>query len=212
MWAVATGVCALAAGAFTISFSSLNDLAVASGIDVQLSFLWPLIVDGFILVATAAAFALKSRGPSVTWYPWAALVLFSAVSVAGNALHAAQVAHVTVPIAVATVVSSVPAVALLVATHLLVVIAGPVRLESSFVDVAAVAGSAVDIPQAPEPENMALVASRLAQMRSSGQAITASVIAEVEGVSVRTGRRRLGVFRERFPELFETSGRDAAGS
>jgi len=31
------------------------------------------------------------------------------------------------------------------------------------------------------------------------------VIAEIEGVSARTGRRRLESFRDKFPDLFETT-------
>lgn len=117
------GVVGLALGGFTLSFASLRDLAVASGLLPQLAFLWPLIVDGFIVVATAAAFRLKPKGPRVTWYPWAALLGFAAVSVAGNALHAAENPDRTVSVWVATVVSAVPAVALLVASHLLLVMA-----------------------------------------------------------------------------------------
>ncbi|HEY5224701.1 MAG TPA: DUF2637 domain-containing protein, partial [Microbacteriaceae bacterium] len=83
-WATALGVVGLALGGFVLSFQALRDLAVRSGIDPTLAFLWPLIVDGFIVVATAAAFALKRRGRRVTWYPWVALMLFSAISVAGN--------------------------------------------------------------------------------------------------------------------------------
>lgn len=118
--ACAVGVAGLAAGGFTLSFAALRDLAIASGIDADLAFIWPLIADGFIIVATGAAYVLGRRGRRVVWYPWAALVLFSAVSVAGNALHASK-AEISVPLAVATAVSAVPAIALLIASHLLVV-------------------------------------------------------------------------------------------
>jgi|GEM_PF-1143352 len=122
-WTVAIAVVALAAGAFTLSFAALRDLAAAAGIDHGLSFLWPLIVDGFIVVATLSAFSLRDRGPATTWYPWAALVLFAGLSVAGNALHMTTLPPelVTVPQWIAVVVSSVPAIALLIASHLLVV-------------------------------------------------------------------------------------------
>jgi len=80
-------------------------------------------VDGFIVVATAAAFRLRHAGRRVTWYPWTALALFAAVSVSGNAIHAASSDGRSVAVWIATVVSAVPAVALLVASHLLVVMA-----------------------------------------------------------------------------------------
>lgn len=130
-----TGVAGLAGCGFTLSFASLRDLAVASGILPELAFLWPLVVDGFIVVATAAAFRLKDKGPRVTWYPWAALIAFAAVSVAGNALHAADSSTRTVAVWVATVVSAVPAVALLVASHLLAVMAEHGRTSQPDADV-----------------------------------------------------------------------------
>lgn len=139
------GVVGLALGGFTLSFASLRDLAVASGLLPELAFLWPLIVDGFIVVATAAAFRLKPKGPRVTWYPWAALLGFAAVSVAGNALHAAQSPDRSVSVWVATVVSAVPAMALLVASHLLVVMAEHQR---AMPDTPAIAPATAHAPEA----------------------------------------------------------------
>jgi len=119
VWAIV----GLAGCGFTLSFAALRDLAVASGLSPSLAFLWPLVVDGFIVVATAAAFRLRHAGRRVTWYPWTALALFAAVSVSGNAIHAASSDGRSVAVWIATVVSAVPAVALLVASHLLVVMA-----------------------------------------------------------------------------------------
>lgn len=122
-WRVTSvGVSAIAVGGFVLSFSTLRDLAIRSGIPSELAFIWPLIVDGFILVATAAAWALRNQTRG-TWYPWAALVLFSGISVAGNALHASMVRTVDVNYWVATVVSAIPSVAQILASHLLVVMA-----------------------------------------------------------------------------------------
>jgi hypothetical protein len=214
LWATGIGVCGLAGGGFTLSFSALNDLAVASGIDRHLAFLWPLIVDGFIIVATAAALTLRSRGPRVTWYPWVALVLFSAISVIGNSIHASDAARLGVPIPIATGVSSVPAIALLVATHLLVVIVGSRRghvdeipREIAASQPAAAAKRSIGRPAPGSAPGRAApdVVAHLRERRAAGTAITGSVIAELEGVSARTGRRRLEVFREKFPDLFETS-------
>jgi hypothetical protein len=120
--ATSVGVSAIAVGGFVLSFSTLRDLAIRSGIPSELAFIWPLIVDGFILVATAAAWALRNQARG-TWYPWAALVLFSGISVAGNALHASMVRTVDVNYLVATVVSAIPSVAQILASHLLVVMA-----------------------------------------------------------------------------------------
>ncbi|WP_162606359.1 DUF2637 domain-containing protein [Jiangella asiatica] len=68
---IAGTVGALAIGAFTLSFDALRELATVAGLNWSIAWLWPLIVDEFILLATAAAVALRDRGPRVTWYPWA---------------------------------------------------------------------------------------------------------------------------------------------
>ena len=88
LYAAAAIVAALAAIAFVLSFSALRDLAVAAHVSVELAWLWPLAVDGNIVVNTVAGLLLRPRGRTVSWYPWAALFLFSAVSVVGNGLHA----------------------------------------------------------------------------------------------------------------------------
>src|SRR5690625_1893021 len=116
-------VALLAIGAFTLSFDALRALAELAGVNAQIAWLWPLIVDGFIVIATGAAVMLRDSGWRVSWYPWATLVLFAAVSVAGNALHATSHADLdAVSVTVASLVSAVPAVALLLASHLLVVL------------------------------------------------------------------------------------------
>lgn len=122
-WTVASGVFVLAGSSFALSFNALAELAVASGVPEHLAFLWPVIVDGFIVVATLAAFSFSSRPGRVQLYPWLALGLFAIVSVAGNALHVQTLAPgvVTVTEWIAVTVASVPPVALLIASHLLVV-------------------------------------------------------------------------------------------
>ena len=122
LYAVAAIVAALAAIAFLLSFSALRDLAVAAHVSVERAWLWPLAVDGNIVVNTVAGLLLRPRGRTVSWYPWAALFLFSAVSVVGNGLHAtAASGQLALDPVVAFVVSAIPAVALLQGSHLFVV-------------------------------------------------------------------------------------------
>lgn len=214
-WFTAAGVAALAGMGFVLSFRALQDLAVRSGIDAELAWLWPLVVDGFIVVATAAAFGLKRRGKRVTWYPWAALILFALLSIAGNAAHAAN-AVVTVPLWIATVVSAVPAIALLVASHLLVVLVdGKSRPSAKRKRARQSSTSAADLaevfgisPTTAQPTLRALVAPANVvtaledHVASFGGPVTASLIAEVEGCSERTARRRVSALRESHPHLF----------
>jgi hypothetical protein len=105
------GVTALAAAGFAMSYGALHALARDSGVPATLAWLWPLVVDGFIVVASLSVLhaVLEARPAS---YPWSLLLLFSAVSVAGNVAHGA-------PTTVGRLVAAVPPVALVLAFDLL---------------------------------------------------------------------------------------------
>ena len=186
-------------------------MAIASGIPEELAFIWPLIVDGFIVVATSAAFVLGRSGRRATWYPWAALVVFSAISVAGNALHATE-ASLRVPTVVATVVSAVPAIALLIASHLLVVMVSSDRRERKRAPQRAKA-SAATVPATVEPPaqvsaeeaptaapkarpahasgGRAVLEARVREAVAGGTHVTGSMAAEWADVPLTTAKRWL---------------------
>jgi hypothetical protein len=110
----------IGAGAFRLSFASLVDLAQRAGLDTDEAWVWPLIVDGLIVVATVAVVALDGHGPRATRYPWILLITAAAVSVAANAIHALVAPNVSVPAVVAGCVGAVPPLVLLGTTHLTV--------------------------------------------------------------------------------------------
>jgi hypothetical protein len=116
------GTIVLAAGAFILSFASLSNLAQLAGISHSLAWIWPLIVDGLIVVSTMAILALAGQSRRVMYYPWALLAGGSLVSVAANSLHAILAAAGTVPAVVSALVAAVPPVVLLAVTHLSVVL------------------------------------------------------------------------------------------
>lgn len=116
------GTIVLAAGAFVLSFASLTDLAKLAGINATLAWIWPLIVDGLIVVSTMSIVALASHGRRALTYPWALLAGGALVSVAANATHAILAADGAVPVIVSALVASVPPVVLLAVTHLSVVL------------------------------------------------------------------------------------------
>lgn len=123
MWAVyssASGTVLIAAGAFWLSFVALADLARRSGIEAGQAWIWPLLVDGLIVVATVAAVALDRQ--RAAWYPWTLLILGALVSVAANAIHAVVAADTDMPILLAAAVAAVPPLVLLASTHLTVVL------------------------------------------------------------------------------------------
>ena len=122
-WAVvaaASGTVLIGGGAFWLSFTALADLAVRSGIDAGLAWIWPLLVDGLLVVATVAAVALD--GHRSAWYPWALLIAGAGMSVTANAAHAIVAATASVPALLAAVVAAVPPLVLLASTHLTVVL------------------------------------------------------------------------------------------
>ena len=122
-WVVAVsigGTVLLGVGAFWLSFTALADLAVRAGTPTELAWVWPLIVDGVIVIATMSVVALSPYGVRATRYPWVLLGGAALVSVSANIAHALVAADDTVPGLLAGLVASVPPIVLLAVTHLTV--------------------------------------------------------------------------------------------
>lgn len=120
-WVAATAVAGtvlIALGAFWLSFTTLADLAHRSG--VTRGWVWPIIVDGVIVVATVSVVTLAPHGPRATRYAWMLLFACAAVSVVANALHALVSSHAGIPSPLAAAVAAVPPLVLLAITHLTV--------------------------------------------------------------------------------------------
>jgi Protein of unknown function (DUF2637) len=107
----AAGVLVLAAAAFTLSYDALHQLALDSHVRPGLAWMWPVVIDGTIVVALLTVLAAK-RAAARTGYPWALAGLFSAASVAFNIAHAPDRP-------VARLVFAMAPVALVLTTHLL---------------------------------------------------------------------------------------------
>lgn len=115
-----TGTILLALGAFWLSFTTLRDLAVLSGISGEQAWIWPLIVDGVILEATISVVALRNSATAARRFAWLLLAAGAGVSVAANITHAVVAADTRVPALIAALVASVPPLVLLAMTHLTV--------------------------------------------------------------------------------------------
>jgi hypothetical protein len=107
----AAGVLVLAAAAFTLSYDALHQLALDSRIRPALAWLWPVVIDGTIVVALLTVLAAK-RAAATAGYPWALAGLFSLASVAFNIAHAPDRP-------IAQLVFAMAPVALVLTTHLL---------------------------------------------------------------------------------------------
>jgi hypothetical protein len=199
----AAGVLVLAAAAFTLSYDALHHLALDSRVRPSLAWLWPVVIDGTIVVALLTVLAAK-RAPAKAGYPWALAGLFSAASVAFNVAHAPDRL-------VAQLVFAMAPVALVLTTHLLMqqvgwrqATPGPTAPGSE-----QQAGSEAAHPHrsgdhpAPEPQRPDREAQVDARSRvwaayeaqvAAGQTPTVAGLARAVGVSERYGQRLLAEF------------------
>jgi Protein of unknown function (DUF2637) len=199
----AAGVLVLAGAAFTLSYDALHQLALDSRVRPALAWLWPVVIDGTIVVALLTVLAAK-RAAIRAAYPWALAGLFSAASVAFNVAHAPDRP-------VAQLVFAMAPVALVLTTHLLMQQAGWRHRTTGPTE-------PVPVPQAgPQPEQPYRPADHPAQQPASadqrapagararvqaayeaqvqaGQTPTGAGLARVAGVSERYGQRLLAEF------------------
>lgn len=143
-WAASMIMVLIAVACFVLSFSSLWDLASRSvSWPRHLAWLWPLIVDGVVVVATIAIRAMAETSAAAKQerlrvdepdegddpatiqqrrdraFFWWMLVAGASVSVAGNGLHSLLPAGQPLSPWLSVVIGCVPACALLAATHAL---------------------------------------------------------------------------------------------
>ena len=121
LWPLMALTVAIALMAFILSFDALRTLAVACGVQPGLSWMFPLIIDAPVLAFTWATWVFKTRGLGQA-YPWAMLLVFSAVSLVGNALHAhpEETNGLLLPDWGASLLMTMPPVALLATSHMIV--------------------------------------------------------------------------------------------
>ncbi|MEU4839835.1 DUF2637 domain-containing protein [Nocardia testacea] len=150
------------AAAFRLSFSTLEDLARLARMPADDAWLFPLIVDGTILLATFGLLVC-ARHKSERRFFLGVLVVGSLVSVAGNSVHAVAAGQ-PLPGWAAALVAAVAPISLLVDTHglaLLFRVAARQRAEAQaepepMTEPASVALPAESAPEpVPEPEPVA---------------------------------------------------------
>lgn len=108
--------------AAALSFSSLANLAARAGYPDQLSYLWPGVVDGTILLATLAIDALdrfRVVSKRDRRFFWMVLVTSAVVSVGGNVMHSPSVLPpgTALPVWLAVSVAAVAPLSLLACVH-----------------------------------------------------------------------------------------------
>ncbi|MEO6115996.1 MAG: DUF2637 domain-containing protein [Pseudolysinimonas sp.] len=117
---VSIGIVLVALAAFRLSFDAQTILAIASGADPGLGWIYPLTVDAAIVIVTLIALWQPDLERRLRVYLWCALALWTAASVAGNALHilALPAGRVELPMPIAVAVNTVPAVTLFLTIHI----------------------------------------------------------------------------------------------
>ncbi|MBF6358463.1 DUF2637 domain-containing protein [Nocardia higoensis] len=117
-WSAAAIIVGVGAAAFRLSYSTLKDLAVLAHIPARDAWLFPLIVDGTILLATFGVLVCPGRERR---FFLSVLVVGSAVSVAGNSLHAVANGQ-PLPAWASAIVAAIAPISLLADTHGLAVL------------------------------------------------------------------------------------------
>jgi hypothetical protein len=107
------------AAAFRLSFATLRDLATLAHIPASDAWLFPLIIDGTIVQATAGALVLAKSAERKFFTR--VLGVGALVSVAGNSIHAIANGH-PLPAWLCAIVAAIAPVSLLVDTHGLAVL------------------------------------------------------------------------------------------
>jgi hypothetical protein len=199
----AAGVLLLAAAAFTLSYDALHQLALDSRVRPALAWLWPVVIDGTIVVALLTVLAANHTARRAG-YPWALAALFSAASVAFNIAHAPDRP-------VAQLVFAMAPVALVLTTHLLVQQVGWRRATPDPIASVAERQAGAEAahphrpgdhpaPEPPDPNGDAPAGAR-ARVRAAyeaqlaaGQTPTGAGLARAAGVSERYGQRLLAEF------------------
>jgi hypothetical protein len=199
----AVGVLVLAAAAFTLSYDALHQLALDSRVRPTLAWLWPVVIDGTIVVALLTVLA-ANRAATRAAYPWALAGLFSLASVAFNIAHAPDRP-------VAQLVFAMAPVALVLTTHLLMQqvgwrratptpnAPGPER-QAGFQAAQPHTPGGHPAPEPPSPDQPAPAGAR-ARVRAAyeaqiqaGHTPTGAGLARAAGVSERYGQRLLAEF------------------
>lgn len=80
-------VALLAAGAFTLSYAALWDMAAAHGVPARLAWIWPILIDFGLIVFSLDVIRVSLYGEN-PWKSWSMVALYTVATVAFNVLHA----------------------------------------------------------------------------------------------------------------------------
>ncbi|WP_280498311.1 DUF2637 domain-containing protein [Nocardia farcinica] len=203
-WFAAAIILGVGVAAFRLSYSTLEDLAVLAHIPARDAWLFPLIVDGTILLATAGVLVCPGRERR---FFLSVLVVGSAVSVAGNSLHAVAGGQ-PLPAWASALVAAIAPVSLLADTHGLALLfrvsqrkpesapvseVAPVEVEQEHPEPAVVADSAEEPEQVKAADLAPVKPRRRAKARRDPAVVARAAALRAEGASYADIAAALGV-------------------
>ncbi|MER5972273.1 DUF2637 domain-containing protein [Streptomyces sp. NPDC002055] len=190
-------VMALGSVGCALSWDALQQMAVAIHVRGFLSYLFPLVIDGFIAYGIRALMVLRDAPLRARLYVWMLVGTATAASIWANALHAVRLNEEAVTDtglrlgdAVVAVLSTIAPLALAGAVHLYILIArGPVK-DSDRED----HGQVGHLGQVGKPAGIAVTradrADRVGQQSESGQ------VRAGQPVTALTDRPRLSLDKQ----------------
>ncbi|MFD3418818.1 DUF2637 domain-containing protein [Streptomyces decoyicus] len=187
-------VIALGSAGCALSYDALQQMAVAIHIRGFLTYLFPLVIDGFIAYGIRALLVLRNAPLRARLYVWALFGTATAASIWANALHAVRLNEETVAGSglrlgdmVVAVLSTIAPLALAGAVHLYILIARSPVQDRDRED----HGQAGYLGQAGKPDGIAVTrADRVGEQPEPGQ-VTAG-----QPVTALTDRLRLSLDKQ----------------
>lgn len=85
-WVSGILVLLLAIGGFVLSYNALSEVALSYGVPAELAWLWPLLVDGAIVVFSFAVLRANLMNERASWY-WTLVIVFTLATIAFNVIH-----------------------------------------------------------------------------------------------------------------------------
>lgn len=166
-------VVALGGAGCVLSYDALQQMAVAIHVRGFLTYLFPLVIDGFIAYGIRALLVLRDAPLRARLYVWALFGTATAASIWANALHAVRLNDGNAPATglrlgdmVVAVLSTIAPLALAGAVHLYILIArGPVNDRGR--------SDRDDLGQAGQREGISVTRTDRAGQASSGQPASA---------------------------------------
>ncbi|MGY4978305.1 DUF2637 domain-containing protein [Streptomyces sp. 900105755] len=131
---IRVGIVLLAAVAFALSYDALRQMAVAGHVRGLLTYLFPLVIDGFIAIGIVALLILRTAPVRSRLYVWTLVGVATGTSIGANVVHAVGLNEGTrlrLNNATAGALSAIAPLALAGAVHLYLVINRHLGADSS---------------------------------------------------------------------------------